>query len=50
MLFEKKYFEISLLSEFSVHYEKIVKFSVRGLKNQIIGKSESFNMEDFGIF
>ena len=42
MLFEKKNFEINLLSDFS--------FSVRGLKNQIIGKSENFIMEYFGIF
>ena len=49
MLFEKKYFEISLLSDFSVHYEKIVKLSVRGPKNEIIGKSECFITADFDI-
>ena len=47
MLFEKKYFEKYLLSGFSVHTERIVKFSVRGPKNQIIEKSESFIMADF---
>ena len=47
MLFEKNYFEKNLLSEFLVHTESIVKFSVRGQKNQIIEKSESFIMADF---
>ena len=49
MLFEKKYFEKNLLSGFLVYTEMIVKFSVRGPKNQIIEKSECFIMADFDI-
>ena len=47
MLFEKIDFEKKLLSGFLVHTERIVKFSVRGPKNQIIEKSECFIMADF---
>ena len=50
MLFEKNYFEKNLLSGFSVHMERIVKFSVRGPKNHIIERSECFIMADFDIF
>ena len=46
MLFEKNYFEKKLLSGFAVLTERIVKFSVRGPKNQIIEKSECFFMAD----
>ena len=47
---KKKYFEKILWSGFSVHYEKIVKFSVWGPKNKIIGISECFIVADFDIF
>ena len=36
--FWKKLFWNIFIKRFFVYYEKIVKFSVRGLKNQIIGK------------
>ena len=49
MLLEKNDFDRNLLSRFSVHTERIVKFSVRGPKNQIIEKSECFIMADFDI-
>ena len=49
MLFERNDFDEYLLSGFLVHTERIVKFSVRGPKNQIIEISECFIMADFDI-
>ena len=46
MLFKKNDLEKNSLSGFAILTERIVKFSVRGPKNQIIEKSECFFMAD----